>query len=169
MPLSCRHHVHCPVLQVCWTRWLAVSSRPTAMFSQPAFWPSTLRPALWSARCHGSASSQRLLPSCPGDWNTRPSSSWVAHTTSRILGSAWVFAPTPSTRGMRTPTPVRGCGLPSSCQAPLTCLTGAGGPSRTSPAPSVAGCFHTACPYRHQPSTGEYGSSDLLSDAVNGD
>jgi hypothetical protein len=162
VPLSCRHNVHFPVLQVCWTRSPAACSCQIATCWQPACSPSTLRPAHYSTRCRGSASSRWLLLSCPEDWTTRPSTSWVALTTCRRVGSARDFALTRSTRGTRMPTPVRGCGLPSSCWAPPTCHTGDGGPSLTSPAPSVVGCSPTVCLYRHLPNTGEYSYSGLL-------
>jgi hypothetical protein len=145
----------CVHSQVCWMRWPAASCCQTATSWRPAFWPSTLRPAPWSTRCRGSASTLGLLLCCPEVWITRPSSSWAAPTACRSLGYARGLGLTPSIRGTRTPPQVRGCGPPNSCRAPPTCRTGAGGPFHISPVPYVVGCYRTVCPYRPPPSTGK--------------
>jgi hypothetical protein len=152
----------CP--QVCWTPWPAACWCPTATCWQLACLPSTPRPARSSALSRGNASWRWFLLSCPEVWSTRLSSSWVAPTACRRADCAQDHGPIQSTRGTRTPTPARGYGLLNSCQAPQTCRSGAGGPSRTSPAPSAGGCSRIVCPFRLRQNTGK---CSISSESVN--
>lgn len=149
--------------QVCWTPWSAACWCRTATCWQLACSPSTPRPARSSTLSRGNARWRWFLLSCPV-WTTRLSSSWAAPTACRRTDCARDHGPIGGTRGTRTPTPARGYGLLNSCQVPQTCPSVAGGPSRTSPAPSAGGCSRIVCPFRLRQNTGKCNTS---SESVN--